>query len=263
MVKILSGWSRPGGSTTAFINLTNFFNANEIECIYYGPHSYHLDKCRGAELKKFFLEADDRVICHFLDIFDSRPHVARFLLSLHEKELFPLRNYDYTIYDAIHYVSESQKEWHGCFHPYFICPNMVNELRRNEQPPAVVTAGVIGSVDANKNVHVSIRRALAAGMERVLVFGRITDREYYDTRVAPLVDGSRVVYCGHQEDRQAMYDQLTDVFQDSLSESWGYIQRECELAGVRYHGSGVSERNHKIRLTNEQIFAIWAKQLGL
>ena len=36
-----------------------------------------------------------------------------------------------------------------------------------------------------------------------------------------------------------MYDSLTDVFQDSKMESWGYISRECKLAGVKYHGNGV------------------------
>ena len=48
MVKIISGYSEKGGSTTAFINLTNIFNENGIDCVFYGPHQWHLDKCKSG-----------------------------------------------------------------------------------------------------------------------------------------------------------------------------------------------------------------------
>ena len=35
VVKIVSGYSDKGGSTTAFINLTNFFNDNGIDCTFF------------------------------------------------------------------------------------------------------------------------------------------------------------------------------------------------------------------------------------
>lgn len=262
-VKILSGWSKPGGSTTAFINLTNLLNENEVDCTYYGPHSFHLDKCKASKLEEYTIVQKDRVIYHFLDIFDKRPSVAKFILSLHETQLYPLKQYDYTLFDTIHYVSEYQKKWHDVDHPHFICPNVVEPLNTTCKPPTGRIGGVIGSIDPNKNVHVSIRRALASGMDKVLVYGVISDQRYFEKSVAPLIDNETVQFCGYQMDKQKMYDQLTDVFQDSKSETWGYIQRECDLTGVRYHGCGTVEQNHTLALTNKQIFDIWAKKLKL
>ena len=50
MIKIISGWSNLGGSTESFIKLCNLFNDNNLECVYYGPHNYHLDKCKSDHL---------------------------------------------------------------------------------------------------------------------------------------------------------------------------------------------------------------------
>ena len=45
MIKILTGYSEKGGSTTALINLTNKFNEANIDCTLYGPHNWHLNQC--------------------------------------------------------------------------------------------------------------------------------------------------------------------------------------------------------------------------
>jgi hypothetical protein len=50
MIKIITAHSTYGGSTTAFINLTNLFNNNGIECKLYGPHDWHLNKCNSENL---------------------------------------------------------------------------------------------------------------------------------------------------------------------------------------------------------------------
>ena len=50
MIKICTGWSNPGGSTTAFINLCNLFNESGHECTMYGPHDWHLTKCKGDNI---------------------------------------------------------------------------------------------------------------------------------------------------------------------------------------------------------------------
>ena len=61
-VKIVSGWSGTGGSSTANINLTNLFNDNNIDCTFYGPHDWHLDKCRGAKLQAATTKESDNII---------------------------------------------------------------------------------------------------------------------------------------------------------------------------------------------------------
>ena len=68
MIKIFTGWSNPGGSTTALINLCNLFNDNGYECVMYGPHPWHLNKCRGAQLQTATTKESDKIIYHFLDV---------------------------------------------------------------------------------------------------------------------------------------------------------------------------------------------------
>jgi len=50
MVKIVSGWSNRGGSTFAFINLTNALNKAGYDTTFYGPHEWHLDKCKSGRM---------------------------------------------------------------------------------------------------------------------------------------------------------------------------------------------------------------------
>ena len=52
MIKIISGFSSMGGSTEAFINLTNSLNEKGYETCFYGPHEYHLDKCNSKLIKE-------------------------------------------------------------------------------------------------------------------------------------------------------------------------------------------------------------------
>ena len=56
MIKIITGWSNRGGSTFAFINLTNKLNEYGYETILYGPHEWHLDKCKSDLLKNYITE---------------------------------------------------------------------------------------------------------------------------------------------------------------------------------------------------------------
>ena len=84
MVKILSGWSNKGGSTFAFIKLTNELNNAGIDTTFYGPHEWHLDKCKSGLLNNNFkTNKDDILIVHFLNL-GQRPDVKKVILSCHE-----------------------------------------------------------------------------------------------------------------------------------------------------------------------------------
>ena len=67
MLRIVSKYSGPGGSTIAFINLCNLFNQHGIDCIFYGPDPWHLDQCRSKDIEEFFVERGDSLIVHLLD----------------------------------------------------------------------------------------------------------------------------------------------------------------------------------------------------
>ena len=90
MIKIISGWSDKGGSTIAFIALTKELNKRGYDTTFYGPHTWHLDKCKSGMFDQSVvsnLKRDDIVICHFLNL-QNRPNVKKIVLSCHEKNLF-------------------------------------------------------------------------------------------------------------------------------------------------------------------------------
>ena len=66
-IKFISGWSNPGGGTIHQIALTNLLNDNGFDCTFYGPHEWHLDKCRGELHRDFSLDKDDILISHFIN----------------------------------------------------------------------------------------------------------------------------------------------------------------------------------------------------
>lgn len=264
MIKILTGYSGPGGSTEAHTKLCNLFNDNGYECEMYGPHTYHLSKCRGELLQNIKMAYDDVIIAHFLPQITMRPPVKKFVLSLHEKDLYPLQQRNYQIYDKIHYIRQSQKDWHGVEHPHFFCSNVHDALVPSENKPEKV-AGIIGNIDPNKNVHVSIERARIDGMEKVILYGNVHDRHYYENTVLPVIQkwGDRVQLPTFETDKQKMYDSISDVYLSSKSEVAPYIQGEARLTGTVFHGTPEIEKDTYTLMSAQEILDIWVKELEL
>jgi len=262
MIRIISGWSNPGGSTTAFINLTNALNEVGYETIFCGPHNWHLNKCRAEQTvpgTKLKIHKDDSLIIHFMNKFQVRPPVKKFILSSHEQDILPIKNLNYKIFDKIHFVSTHQKEYHDVDHPHFILPNILDDLKPGNKPNSKV-GGIIGSIDGNKRVHQSIRNALKDGCEKVLIFGNISDPWYWQNKVKCLIDGSKVVYCGYVDDKQKIYNMITDVYHSSKLETWGYIKGECKLTNTNYHGN--NSTNGYWEMDKEKIIDSWTKELA-
>jgi len=253
-IKLLSGWSNPGGGTIAHINLTNLLNDNGMDCTFYGPHDWHKDKCKGDNLSNSMLGPSDTVISHFLQI-PPMIKVHQHILYCHEKDLFPLKNMDLSQYDLIAFVSNLQKEWHGVKHPSTIIPPVVDTV--NWINPENKIAGVIGSIDKNKQVHKSIERAITDGYEKILLFGDVTDMPYFNESVNPFIDSGKAVLAGHEDDREAMYGQISEVYHSSLSETYGLVEAECRLAGIPFNGRS----NGQDVLDNEEILKRWKKAL--
>ena len=65
-VKIVSSWTRPGGGTVAHIALTNLLNENGYDCTMYGPHDWHLDKCKSDKFANCNIGPDEILISHFI-----------------------------------------------------------------------------------------------------------------------------------------------------------------------------------------------------
>jgi hypothetical protein len=263
MIKILTGHSDPGGSTIAHINLTNLLNDNGYDCTLYGRQSWHLSKCRSGLMQDVNITPDDIVVVHFLPV-AKRPNCKMFILSLHEKHLFPLNRYPYQIYDKIHYIRESQRLWQGVNHPYFDCMYVQNQLEANDKTCDEPTAGIIGSIDPNKQVDLSIKRALVSGFKKIKLFGKIVFNDYYMKSVQPYIEQYPDIIepPTYVENKQDMYDQITDVFHTSKLEVCPYIQGECILTGTNFHGNDQTDEEYVV-MSDQEILDIWVKELEL
>ena len=257
-VKIVTGWSNPGGSTVANINLCNLFNENNIDATLYGPHDWHLDKCKSGVLSEADPQEGDKLILHFITPPRKLPG-AKIILSCHETNLFPLKDIDLSYYDLVHFVSNSQKNWHSVNHPSVIIPNVLNELVETRKSTKV--AGVIGSIDRHKRTDLSIRRALDDGWEKVYLYGNVTDPEYFSTAVKPML-GGKVEHKGYCEQTQEMYDSVDSVYHSSERETFNYIQVECDQTNTEYHGLDSNDPSSDI-WDNDRIVETWTKYLKL
>ena len=254
-VKIISSWTNPGGGTVAHISLTNLLNDNGYDCTLYGPHDWHLDKCKGANIREASIGVHDYLISHFIEI-PRLVNAKKHILYCHEKHLFPLKKHDLRQYDLITFVSNSQKEWQGVNHPSVIIPPPVVTFKW-EKPKDTNFAGVVGSIDKNKQTHKSIERALSDGYDKVLLFGDITDLPYFNESVASLVESGKAVLMGHEDDREALYGKINEVYHSSLSETYGLVEAECRLSGIPFNGTS----NGQDILSNEEILERWKNVL--
>ena len=197
--------------------------------------SLYSDRLQIASTKK-----SDKVIYHFLDVRKTRPSVDKFVLSLHEKALYPLKEKPVHIFDKIHFLNKEQINWHGVYKDlsWFICGNVHEKLTPFKQPKQKV-AGIIGNIDENKQVHVSIQRALKDGHKDIRIYGNNNDPQYWNNYVQPLLNKhSKVVkFIGYENDKQTVYNTLTDVYHSSLSENASLVRDECKLTEVTFHGN--------------------------
>lgn len=262
MIKIISGWSEKGGSTISFINLTNTLNKYGYDAIFYGPHNWHLDKCKSGILNdSLIINKDDKLICHFIQL-PNRPNASKVILSCHEKNIFEVSNIK-QYWDEIVFLNDKQRDYHSLYKGKFrIIPNLKEELnKKNIINHNKKIAGIIGSIDENKQTHISIQRAFNEGYEKVILFGNTTDKTYYDKYVKPLINENVVEY-GFEHNKQKIYDMVDAVFLSSKSEVASLVKDECETTGTKFYGNLATEHDVKL-LNNEDIIKEWVKILEL
>jgi len=261
MIRIVSGWSNPGGSTVAHINLCNLFNASGLNCIFYGPHTWHLNKCKSRLLDhEFSFDEDDTVIIHCLKpIFQKRP--KRIIYSCHETDVFPIADINIQNYDIIHYVSDFQKKWHNVDYPSIIIPNVIEDLEKS--PLNTGCAGIIGSIDKHKQTHLAINMALKDGYRKVYLYGDFTDlkyKEYFiDDVCKVLLEKGIIVYKGHEDNKQKMYDSIDCVYNASKRETFNFVKFECEKTGVSY--KSLNDVSPGVLMSNEEILNKWKENI--
>lgn len=258
-VKIVSGYSLPGGSTTALINLTNYFNQNDINCMFYGPHNWHLDKCKSDLIENLKWGKDDTVITHFLTL-PKRPPVKRVILSSHEKWWFKVGDIE-KYWDTCIFLHEEHKKYHNQYQgESVIIPNLKENLLPSDKSKVQNIAGIIGSIEERKQTHISIKRALDDGCDKILLFGKINDPNYYDSYVKKYVDDAKVINMGYSTNKQEIYDSIEKVYHSSLGEVACLIKDECYLTNTQFFGN--EETTHEVsKLTNQEILELWKQTL--
>lgn len=256
MIKIVSGHSNPGGSTVANIALCNLLNESGLDAVFYGPHRWHIRKCRADLTGNLEIQKGDILIVHYL-VMPERPNCQRVVLSCHETSFYPVGRMQ-PFWDAIHFVSFAQRDWHGVSGT--VIPNRITGLAH--YPAHTGIAGVIGSIDPNKRTHVSIQRAIEDGFHVVYLFGEITDTAYFNRDVRSYVEAGLAECKGFVDDRQQMYDALEAVYHSSSSETFNLVKAECEVTGTAYHGTKSADPDVSL-LGDEQLLAEWTRLLGI
>jgi len=275
MIKIISSHSGEGGSTEAFIQMTNAFNNAGYPCVFYGPHSFHLDKCRGVQLSwlkdtvvpddlgryfrqlsSFFrgksahvgwplwrricdlCEPEDVVIFHNIKGIPSRLPVKSVVLSCHEQHVFSVKSEKTEFYDVIHFVSEHQRRFHSIStEKSFVLPNFHAPLYESPKLTQKVGA-VIGAIYPDKCTLDAIDWALNDGCASVFVFGSVVDTMYFDeihARFRTAIDTGIIQFRGFVLDKQAMYDTFSDLYMCSRYECLPNVVAESMMTGKCIH----------------------------
>lgn len=253
MIKILTGFSGPGGSTVALANLCNLFNDNGYPCELYGPIDW-VKKILKYDCYKKINEASfynsDKIIYHYLPI-TQRPPVDKFILSCHETNVFEIKKIPNLSYDKIHFVSNFQKNWQGV--DGIVIPNIITKYNKSPKKIDNKVAGIIGSLDSHKRTHLSIQRAKQdPSVEKIELWGQITQVDYFWHQVSPLLN-ENISYHGYTDNMQKVYDRLDVVYSSSQRECLPMIQGECMYLDLPFNGMPENLRTQEDYIFDDNI----------
>lgn len=270
MIKIVTGYSGRGGSTTALINLTNALNKIGYPTIFYGKEDYHTKKCKyGKMLSQYRQQQGELLITHFLDMEERPPHAKRIILTCHENELYKVGEHK-CFWDECIFLNQNHRNYHSNYTgPCRIIPNLRAKIKKIEKTPeAKYCAGVIGGITHNKQTHVSIQRALDDGYKKVYVFGVLPDMcvSYYKEYIKPLLHKypDQVILCGFVENKSEMYAMIDAVYLSSLStyETATHQIHECKETDTIFKGNEYSHYADN-SWSNKKIINAWIDVLHL
>lgn len=254
MIKVISGFSGPGGSTIAFNTLINLFNSRGLPACFYGPSKWDGITCKFLPINELSLSPEDILIYHFLPVKDKLI-CKKQILSCHESVVFEIKKIPGLVFDAVHFVSESQKNFQKV--EGTVIPNPIRKFTKTEKNFKV--AGIIGSIDPNKRIHESIASAKRDGFKDIRLYGNLTDYGYFVNSVLPLLS-DEVTYRGVASDMDKVYSQLSHVYHSPILETFNLVKPECINAGVTYVGNEGNDTKAQY-WDDDRIFESWKKLL--
>ena len=260
-VKILTGFSNEGGSTFALSRMVNYFNEQGVSTTLYGPNDYHLKLCNSDLSENLSIESDDIIVTHFINL-KERPKAKKVILFCHEKNIFEVSKVT-PYWDEVIFLNQKHRSYHSDYNgKYTIIPNFKEFFKVEKTEDSNGVAGIIGSIDFNKQTHKSIERALGDGCKKILLFGSVTDDNYYRQYVKPLIDNEVVIEYGFIDNKPKMYSMIDVVYQSSLSEVASLVKEECEFTHTTFKGTNSINHDGE-SMNNEEVFSCWKKVLDL
>jgi hypothetical protein len=256
MIRIITGWGNPGGSSVALSNLCNGFNERGHECILYAPHDWILTKCKSEKLysRKLKLQTSDVLIFHFW-IMNHRPPAKKVILACHEKWWFEVGKL-YQYWDTLVFLHKEHQLYHNQYKGnYVIIPNLKENLIKINKKELDKVAGIIGTIEDRKQTHISIQRALKDSCEKILLFGKIGDQTYFNTNIKQFL-GDTIIYKGFQENKQNIYNSIGRVYHSSKGEVASLVKDECYTTATKFYGCTETESEIDMT-TNEDIINKW------
>lgn len=259
MIKIITGYSGPGGSTIALRNLCKEFNKRDIECEMYGNHPWFLDGTKFTKgHSELVIDKSDKLIAHSVGLAPELKDQTKYFC--HEMWWFDFNKIE-GCYDRVVFLNERQKNYHQSKSKIpntTIIPNVKETIFCVKSKNIENVAGIIGAIEPRKNTKESIQRALEHGCEKVLMFGAIQDQGYYKTEIEPLLVTGKVEYLGFC-DKPKMYSMIGKVFHSSKGEVASLVKDECYTTGTEFFGNEETE-NEVSTLTNDEVIELWVKE---
>ena len=107
-------------------------------------------------------------------------------------------------------------------------------------------------------------RAINDGYDKVYIFGNVTDQQFYENEVKPIIEDNKdkIIEYGFISDKEKMYNMIDAVYLSSKSEVASLVKDECETNGTKFFGNHATNHDTK-DLTNEEIIKEWVKVLEL
>lgn len=273
MIHFYSSHTSFGGSTLILSSVVRLLNEAGVPVLFHGTDPWFESLSPYNKADGFpKLKPDDIFVCHLLALLE-RPNVKKSIYVTHEEtwafrvanfkcqkcgtagvhkhragsslpavcrpcakrtaEFTGLVTFDHVVFSSIAHEKKSrslQTNWG----PSSIIPNPV-EVDFVWQPPTEPVAGIIGTVEPRKAPHISIQKAQDAGFKKILLYGNKAPA-YFDEYVAPLLNED-VRYMGLADDREAMYNSISEVFHYSTQEQALMVLGECKKLGIPFHGS--------------------------
>mgnify|MGYP001166792256 FL=1 len=256
MIKIVTGYSNPGGSTIALKNLCEEFSKRDIECEMYGPHEWHTKFGDNyKQMSEIAITDQDKVIAHFVNL--PVRVKDQTIFSCHEMWWFDFEKTD-DFYKKVQFLTPKQAEYHSSVSSHVLIPNVKEEIKVSKVDGHEKVAAIIGSIEKRKDTVQSIQRALNDGYEQIHLYGPVMDDQYFTEQVLSFL-GKGVVYKGYA-DKSDIYSNVGRVYHSSNGEVASLVKDECYTTGTEFFGNETTD-NEVSDLSNDDVINLWMREL--